>query len=195
MTVTYSEDFPKIAKLCKSKTCKECGLYLNQKPIFDYRKTSKVFWVGLSAVQFNEDEEKLPLSPLTRSGALIHSIENPFKEEITFYKTNLVKCVPLKDEKIRYPLEHEMNKCFPNFEQELDEMNPSLVFMLGKQVSTFVFKKLSEYIPVLDDSFNYSGYMIGQTKFIPIHHPSYILVYKRKYIDKYKENIQRIISE
>ena len=149
--------------------------------------------MGLSAVQFKEDEEKLPLSSLTRSGALIHSIETLFLGDVTFYKTNLVKCVPLKDDKIRYPSESEMNKCFSNFESELDEMNPSVVFLLGKQVANFALKKLSEYIPVLDDDFLYDSYMIGNTKFVPVHHPSYILVYKRKLIDQYIENIKKII--
>ena len=194
MTVTYSEDFALKTNLCKSKKCKECGLHLNQTPIFDQRKTSKIFWVGLSAVLFSDDEEKLPLSPLTRSGALIQSIENPFLGEITFYKTNLVKCVPLKNDKIRYPLDHEMEKCFINFEIELEELNPSTVFLLGKQVANFVFKKLTDHLPVLSEDFEYTSILVGQTRFVPIHHPSYILVYKRKFLDDYKQSIQRIID-
>ena len=195
MTVKYSQDLAPGKSLCKTKRCKECGLYLNQTPIFDHRKTSKIFWVGLSAVKFSEDEEKQPLSALTRSGALIHSIENPFIGEVSFYKTNLVKCVPLKNDKIRYPIEQEMDKCFPNFETELEELNPSTVFLLGKQVASFVLKKMSATSPILDDNFQYSSIKIGRTNFVPVHHSSFILVYKRKFLEQYKENIQRIITQ
>ncbi len=195
MTVKYSQDFAQRANLCKSKRCKECGLFLNQLPIFDEQKISNVFWVGLSAVQFQDDEEMQPLSPLTRSGALIHSIEAPYLDKISFYKTNIVKCVPLKEDKIRYPVEHEMEKCFPNFELELSELKPTTVFLLGKQVATFVLKKLSHAIPEFSQDFNYEPIKIGEVNFVPVHHPSFILVYKRKYIDSYIQNIQKLFMK
>lgn len=183
------------AKPCKSKVCKACGLYLNQAPVFDRRKKSNVFWVGLSAVRFKEGQQKLPLSPITPSGALIHQIEQPFKQRAAFYKTNLVKCVPLNEDKIRYPLEHEMEKCFPNFEWELERLNPTTVFLLGKQVSTFVLKKLSSYKPFFNDDFKYTPIKISEINFIPIHHPSYVLVYKRKRLDAYINSIQKFFPK
>jgi len=192
MAVKSSRDLAQKLKTCNVRVCQSCGLYLNQLPIFDRQVKSNVFWVGLSAVQFNDDEEKLPLSPLTRSGALIDEIENPLRDEIIFYKTNLVKCVPLKDEKIRYPLEHEMEKCFPNFDYELGKMQPSVVFLLGKQVASFVMKRLGINSVELPDNFDYSTFEISDITFVPIHHPSYMLVYKRKSINKYKQSIQDI---
>src|ERR1044071_1180094 len=106
-------------KLCK-KACKACGLAVYQGPVFDVVKKSHIFWVGLSAVRFEQGEQKLPLSPLTPSGRLIHSIETPFRTQFSFYKTNLVKCAPLRGDKMRYPVALEMEKCFPNFEWELE---------------------------------------------------------------------------
>lgn len=179
---------------CKSNTCKACGLYLNQLPATDKEKKSNIFWVGLSAVLFDEGIERLPLSPLTRTGNLITHIEKGFKKSNSFYKTNLVKCVPLKDDKIRYPLEHEMEKCFPNFEFELDVLKPKIVFLLGKQVSNFVLKQFSITEFTLDENFNYSSITIDNIQFIPVHHPSYILVYKRKLIEKYINSIQALFS-
>ena len=179
-------------KLCKSKICKACGLYLNQAPVLDKQKSSSVFWVGLSAVIFEDGQEKLPLSPLTASGALIHRIEAPFISDISFYKTNIVKCVPLNNNKIRYPLEHEMQKCFPNFQFELEQLSPNTVFLLGKQVSDFVLKKLAKCKPSFSDDFMYETYSVDGINFIPIHHPSYILVYKRKQLDKYINNVQEL---
>lgn len=169
---------------------------MNQYPIFDVRKISNVFWVGLSAVQFQDGEVKLPLSPSTRTGALVHSIEAPFSKYLSFYKTNLVKCVPMKASKIRYPLEHEMEKCFPNFEMEISDLNPSLVFLLGKQVSTFVLKKLGYGNNIcLDENFHYEPFEANNIAFVPIHHPSYVLVYKRKYLNKYASSIQNFFTE
>lgn len=188
--VKFSLDSGHKPQPCR-KTCKACGLYLNQLPVYDKLKKSSVFWVGLSAVQFDDGEEKLPLSPLTPSGSLIHAIEQPFLNQISFYKTNLVKCVPLKDDKIRYPLEHEMEKCFSNFEWELEKLEPTTVFLLGKQVATFIFKKLSDYKPTLSATFNYNSIEINGIDFVPIHHPSYVLIYKRKSVNRYIKNIQK----
>jgi uracil-DNA glycosylase len=192
MTVKSSLDSAQKLNPCRNKVCKACGLYLNQPPIFDKKVKSSVFWVGLSAVRFNEGEEMLPLSANTASGGLIHRIEQPFKERIVFYKTNLVKCVPLKEDRIRYPMEHEMEKCFPNFEWELDNLSPTTVFLLGKQVATFVLKKLSNHKAAFNDDFTYTPIRINEINFIPIHHPSYVLVYKRKNLDSYINNIQNI---
>lgn len=195
MTVKYSPDLNQKIKPCR-KVCKTCGLYLNQLPVLDFLKNSHIFWVGLSAVQFDEGIEQLPLSPTTRTGALISTIEETLKTEISFYKTNLVKCVPLKDDgKIRYPIEHEMEKCFPNFQFELDALKPSVVFLLGKQVATFVMKKMGVKAITFPENFKYKPIEINNTFFVPIHHPSYMLVYKRKQLNSYIKSIQSICRE
>lgn len=177
------------------KRCKACGLYLNQEPALDSHKLADVFWVGLSAVQFGEDEEKQPLAAHTRSGGLIEDVEKTLKHEFSFYRTNIVKCLPLQAGKIRYPLEHEMTKCFPNFEEELAMFHPSVVFLLGKQVATFVLKKFDIKSVTFDESFNYNPILIKDILFIPIHHPSYILVYKRKFITNYISKIRALIRK
>jgi len=179
----------------KIRPCKACGLYLNQLPALDNSKNPNIFWVGLSAVQFNDEDEKIPLTPNTRSGALIEKIEEPLRDDVTFYKTNLVKCLPLKDGKIRYPIENEMEKCFPNFEYELDILKPKFVFLLGKQVAAFVMNKLGIRNINLSELFEYETFEINGTLFIPIHHPSFILVYKRKFIPKYINSIQAVCEE
>ncbi|MDJ1502050.1 uracil-DNA glycosylase family protein [Xanthocytophaga agilis] len=177
----------------RSKLCNLCGLYLNQFPVLDKSKNPNVFWVGLSAVQFDEDQiTRQPLASDTRSGALIEAIENLLIDKISFYKTNLVKCLPLKEGKIRYPLEHEMEKCFPNLEIELNFFQPDIVFLLGKQVATFVLKKKGITNITLSDEFKYSSILINNITFIPIHHPSYIQVYKQSKKDLYIESIQKM---
>lgn len=177
-------------KICK-KSCKACGLSVFQSPVYEQLKFSDVFWVGLSAVMFKEEDEKLPLSSLTASGSLIHTIEQPFTHKMSFYKTNLVKCAPMEGSKLRYPLSHEMERCFPNFQWELEKLEPTTVFLLGKQVASFVLKKLSPHKPLFSENFNYASFEIGRINFIPIHHPSFILVYKRKSLTQYIENVRK----
>lgn len=197
MTVKFSLDLKEKIKPCTNKVCKACGLYLHQQPAYEKAETSHVFWVGLSAVLFEEGIVPQPLSPLTPSGSLIDTIENPLRQDIQFYKTNIVKCVPLNTEKgkIRYPFEHEMEKCFPNFEYEMEMLTPAVVFLLGKQTASFIMKKLGVRNICLADDFKYSSFNINGIHFIPIHHPSYILVYKRKEMNSYIKNIQSLCKK
>lgn len=193
MATTSSLTSPLQIKLCK-KACKSCGLDVYQGPVLDVAKRSHLFWVGLSAVAFDEKDEKLPLSPLTPSGSLVQSIEAPFLSQFSFYKTNLVKCAPINGNKIRYPLAHEMDKCFPNFNWELKHLNPRTVFLLGKQVGDFISKKMGAPKVSLRDDFSYTTFENAGIKFIPIHHPSFILVYKRKHLQAYIDSLQSIIE-
>lgn len=177
------------------RICKACGLYLNQLPVLDERKSSNIFWVGLSSVLITEEDEKIPLSKHTRSGALIGKIEEPFLDDITFYKTNVVKCLPLLNDKIRYPLKHEMEKCFPNLVDEIEALKPAIIFLLGKQVAQFVLGKHSYNSFTLNDDFKYESYLINDIVYIPVHHPSYILVYKRKFIENYINGISSFFKK
>lgn len=179
----------------KRRICKACGLYLNQLPVLDKQKKSNIFWVGLSSVLISDEDNKQPLAPNTKSGALINSIEKPFEDEISFYKTNVVKCLPLADNKIRYPLKHEMEKCYPNLVDEILALKPSIIFLLGKQVANFVLIKHSRKITNLSDDFNYEFIEINDILYVPVHHPSFILVYRRKLIENYKNGITKFFEE
>lgn len=181
----------------KLKHCRACGLYLNQYPALDETKESSIFWIGLSAVLFDESEHKAPLSADTRSGGLIAQIESRFVDEVSFYKTNLVKCLPLnaKTGKIRYPLKKEMSKCFPNLLSEIDTIKPKLIFLLGKQVSDFVLAEFNINTKKSPSDFEYHSYSFGNMKLIPIHHPSYVLVYKRKFVENYVSGISEHIQK
>ena len=135
----------------------------------------------------------MPLSTNTNSGKLINSIEF-FIPNVSFYKTNIVKCLPLEGERIRYPSKKEMETCFFHLENEIDSLNPRLVFLLGKQVSEFVLNKFGIKEFTLNDNFEYQSFEIGNISFVPIHHPSFILVYKRKKLQDYMNSIECIIK-
>lgn len=126
---------------------------------------------------------------------MVAEIEKPYRDELTFYKTNLVKCLPLKQDKIRYPLQHEMEKCYPNLENEIKELGPSVIFLLGKQVAGFVLGKLGIKSFELDENFNYRAFEVNNISYIPIHHPSFVLVYRRKHMGKYAKKIQKIVEK
>ncbi len=179
------------------RKCRACGLHLNQLPVIDETKMSNVFWVGLSSVLITNEEDQIPLSPSTKSGALIESIEKPYKQHLSFYKTNVVKCLPLSNlnNKIRYPLKNEMEKCYPNLEFEIKALRPSILFLLGKQVANFVLNKHSKKISSFDNEFDYKSFVLDGIHYVPIHHPSFMLVYKRSHIDRYKLGISKYFEE
>jgi DNA polymerase len=192
MTVRSSLDLDQNLRLISTKNCQACGLYRNQLPLFDDIQYAQVFWVGLSAVQIMGCHKGQPLSPETKSGALIEEIEKPLTNQLAFYKTNLVKCLPLNNGSIRYPKQGEMKKCSSKFDMELRALNPSLVFLLGKQVASFVFKRYLNKEAELDKTFNYQPHLYNGMYFVPVHHPSYMLIYKRKYMNDYIYGIRSL---
>jgi len=173
-------------------TCDNCDLCLNQKPLIQESNTADIFWVGLSAVK-TSDKKDIPLSNSTNSGKLIGLIENIIPDK-SFHKTNLVKCLPLKNEKIRYPTTKEMKKCFFNLEKEIDYLKPGFIFLLGKQVASFILKCYDIKDYSLNNEFVYDYFNINNSKVIPIHHPSFILIYKRKKLQQYTDGIKAVIN-
>lgn len=160
--------------------CRNCKLCENQLPLLDKTKACDIMWVGLSAKKVENVYINYPLESNTNSGKLIYEIENRNKN-MKYYKTNLVKCLPLdKKNKIRYPTKNEMEKCVNNLLIEINSMEPKIVFLLGNIVYSFV----NEYIK--------NNNMHLKSKLIKVEHPSYIYVYKRKNKEEY---IQGIIDE
>lgn len=88
-----------------------------------------------------------------------------------------------------------MEKCYPNLESETSELNPQVIFLLGKQVATFVLSKLGVSDFSLDENFKYKGFTIKGITYVPVHHPSFVLVYKRKQMSKYINQIRAIVKK
>lgn len=175
------------------RKCNRCGLCSNQKPLLDVEKKCQVIWVGLSAKKTVSDMEG-PLSPETNTGMLIQKIETTC-EKVTTYKTNLVKCLPLTDQqKLRYPNKREIDCCFEHLLSEINTMSPRIVFLLGEKVYSSVAKHLKiNFEKWVDFEYRYQEYQ--GIYYVPIHHPSYIYVYKRKKIDNYVEGVEKIINQ
>ncbi len=172
--------------------CRKCELHQHQAPLLDDTKPCQVFWVGLSAKKKTSKGEK-PLSPSTNSGSILCSVEERC-EGIGMYRTNLVKCLPLDETgKLRYPNKREMDLCLPNLRSEIDELSPQITFLLGGKVIDAIGKCYSLGFEKWRE-FDYTITKHKNTYFVPVHHPSYVYVYKRKRIDEYVDGLERVIS-
>jgi len=120
--------------------CQKCELHTNQKPLLDVIDECDVFWLGLSAKKVIDTECDVPLSSNTNSGKIISEIESKCIGT-TFYKSNVVKCLPIdKYGKLRYPTTKEMNICLGNFIIEKNYLKPKIVFLLGRKLPSVYLK-------------------------------------------------------
>lgn len=156
----------------KVENCNKCCLCQNQRPLLDKEDRCDVMWVGLSAKRVDDLNNSIPLGNDTNSGKIIELIEHELPD-LKFYKTNLVKCLPLdENNKLRYPTPKEMQDCINNLLIEIEILNPKTILVLGKLTFNFIEKYFIKN-------------NIDKGKIVYIEHPSYIYVYKRKYIDDY----------
>ncbi|MDA3836654.1 MAG: hypothetical protein PF542_03450 [Nanoarchaeota archaeon] len=174
-------------KLDKS-SCNLCGLHENQEPVLSEIEESDIMWVGISSQQNKKELVFNPLDGRTNSGKFVNLIESKLPK-VSFYKTNLVKCLPLDSKgKIRYPTTKEYTLCFNHLSEEISTVNPKIIILLGNSVSKFVCEKFNingeKYLPI-----RYKDKII-----VTIDHPSYIMIYKRKKIDEYIDTIIEIIK-
>ena len=187
-------DFINDNSFSKIRQCSMCSLCCIQKPLLDVPCQADVMWVGLSAVRVDNVMTARPLSSDTRSGGLVEEIESRLSD-LSFYRTNLVKCLPESQGKIRYPTAIEMKSCSPHLISEVDAISPSIVFMLGKQVAGHIFKQHGLDQPIFDKDFHYDGKLIGNTVYVPVHHPSFVLVYRRHDIKLYIDQICTVVRK
>lgn len=176
--------------------CRNCSLCNNQEPLLQthQRDNYLTFFVGLSAVQVECVDSEVPFSTSTRSGALLRGIGDTAHQD-SIYFTNVVKCLPLKDGKIRYPTKSEMESCFPNLEFELNAYNPQKLVLFGKQVANYVVKRLGASLNQEQPVEGVAFYSTERLSILAAPHPSYMLIYKRKNINWYTSTIKAFCSE
>ena len=172
--------------------CQACGLYCHQKPLTEPLKASPVICVGLSA-KLSSCKDEIPLDPRTISGNIILEIEKAIG--FSFYKTNLVKCVPLDEiDMLRYPEDDEIAHCIPHLKGEIEEVQPKVVLLLGNKVATGVAKHRNMPTPKFN-GYQYHTIEHNGVKYIAIQHPSYIYVYKRKEMKQYINAVANTIRK
>ena len=157
------------------------------------RRAADVFFTGLSAVPTAQVDQEEPFSASTRSGNLLREVASELTS-VRVYYTNLVKCLPLRDDKIRYPLRSELELCFSNYKAELTQLVPSKVVLFGKQVSGFIAEKLKLRFEPSKGDFDFPVARRGTVEYLSAFHPSYVLVYKRRKLDLYKQRIAAFLE-
>lgn len=156
-----------------------------------------VLWVGLSEKKTDSGTEFVPLNSETTSGKLLSEVESSV-EKVNFIRTNLVKMAPLNtSNKLRYPTKQECEDYYGVLENEIQNNSPRIVFLLGKQVSEFVLRKVTgdkKYKIVFFEGFRYGAIEKDGVSYIGIHHPSHIAVYKRKEKDLYVQALIDLVN-
>lgn len=65
---------------------------------------------------------------------------------------------------------------------EIEIVKPKFIFLLGKKVYNFIIKYIKQNNIKIDAKIYY------------LEHPSYIYIYKRKYIDNYIDKVKKCIK-
>ena len=173
--------------------CQKCPLSAHQPPLLDSTCECDVMWIGLSAKPVNDFNFDIPLSKNTKSGEIIYEIESR-NDNCRFYKTNIVKCLPLDNNgKLRYPSVEEMNICIQNLLIEIKLLKPKIVVLLGRKVIESISQNLHTHFDKFSN-YDYEIIKFRELFFIPIHHPSYIYVYKRQFKEQYISSITHQIQ-
>ena len=169
-----------------------CPCY-NKNKIYTIVPTNcDVMWVGISLKKNMNISDAL--NPAFASGNLLYKIEEK-NTKLTYYRTNIIKCAPInKNNKLRYPTYQEMENCYPTLLEEINIAKPKFVFLLGSLVAKFVFDKLNISHSLLPKDYNYIVKDIEGIKYVAIHHPSYINVYKRNSENEYIKAVSKLME-
>jgi len=178
-------------------SCRECGIRKNQQPIVD-------------KVPFNDNlimcvdfaAHKLPEKEMTDSGSgkcfPIKELLRPAMEEMEkngydFYYTYLLKCVPLLNGMIRKPFSYELRNCFRHLCEEIDELQPKAVLLLGHNT----------YLPVLSllglrfkkwNGVYFDIYWHKEIGYIPVSHPAMLEKSRPHQYEIYIEGINNVLQ-
>ena len=151
-----------------------------------------VYIVGLSVKPDCEH-----LDPETKTGHVVQQIINRLPSA-KIIRTNLVRTPPLnKDGKLRYPSESEMALGWDELKSELHQTGYQLLVALGYQVSSFLRSQMGirPTRSQLPPDFSYRDHVPSSlSPILTVHHPSFVLIYRRKHLENYINNVVGSIS-
>ena len=132
----------------------------------------KILFVGLSNKPGAE-----PFDSKTNSGKVLDKIISSLNHEC--FKRNLVNYAPLNEcNKLRYPTKDEVIESLNDFVSYVEKLRPDLIISFGNITST-----------ALRNIDNIKNIILYEK------HPSYIYVYKRRYLDEYIINIIQKVAD
>lgn len=152
------------------QNCKACSLCENRNKIVfsDGCDNAPVMFIG-EAPGKNEDETGIPF--IGRAGQLLRKylFECGFKNN-DFYIANTIKCRPPENRK---PTKEEKKACEKFLNSQIELVNPKYIVLVGSTaLESFILDKKLTITKARGQIFE-----IGNRKFIPIFHPSYLLRY------------------
>ncbi len=151
-----------------------------------------VMWVGIS-----DKPATSPLAATTATGKVVAQMERELAG-LHFHKTNLVKYAPLDaNGRLRHPTKEEMAEGADSLQLELDQVQPRIIVTLGAAVSKVVVERIARTgrFTGLGNSFTYAPRLGGGFLVLPVHHPSFVLIYRRKKLQAYIRSICRWIAD
>lgn len=166
--------------------CNKCQECLNQKILLDFQNNADIMIIGLSA-RIKKYEDEIPLDSRTRSGKIIDAFENIAQKHcMSVYRTNLAKCAPIDSEKrLRYPNDKEINACFEKLTDEINNIAPKLIILLGNIVrESFQTNFNINICKPKENSLQVVKW--NNINIISIYHPSYIKRSKNRELRYYK---------
>jgi DNA polymerase len=124
--------------MIKIKDCKKCSLCKTRKNIVlgEGSKTSKILFLGEAPGR----QEDLQAKPFVGSaGKFLNEIlrEAGLKRE-NIYITNIVKCRPPGN---RAPRNDEIKACAPYLEEQIKELKPKIIVLLGNSAARALLDK------------------------------------------------------
>lgn len=175
-------------KATEALQCNSCTITSQTVSAPNSSEHPHVMFIGISGKSVR-GKDLDPLSGDSRSGSILTPLLTNFGESF-FYKTNLVKCHPTDfSGKTRYPSNLEIDNCKPHTIDEINLIKPRIVFLLGKIVAENLLFTLTTSNSITF----YSPTIHLGVAYFPIHHPSYISIYKRKHIHEYITKLSHAI--
>jgi len=152
--------------------------------------TPAVLFVGLSAKPATS-----ALCHGTNTGNVISAIESAIQPLRTL-RTNLVREPPLNQcGKLRYPNAEEKSAGLQALFGEIGTLRPAVVVALGVEVSRVILRGMcgDQSFSGFGNSYDYSVAAVGRIRVIPVHHPSFVCIYRRKTLDSYTKAVADVV--
>lgn len=162
--------------------CRKCTISYNNNftPCPREGDRNDILFIG-EAPGHTENKKKVPF--VGKAGQFLRKYIHAYKLTDFSSMTNVVKCQPLHN---RDPRKDEIDNCKEFLYNDLKEVKPKLIILVGKIALEFF---LGRDVNIIKAYIN-KPFVIGETIVFPIYHPSYIL--RSELDDDYCESFNQI---
>jgi DNA polymerase len=165
------EELEKVRQKCLN--CEKCSLSLTRTNLVfsDGIPNRKLMLIG-EAPGFWEDKKGLPF--VGKAGQLLDKIlaSVGLSRNKDIYICNTIKCRPPEN---RNPLPEEKLACKEYLDAQLQIIHPQILLLCGGVAVQSILGNVGGITKVRGKWFEGEQYGLGQTKIMPIFHPSYLL--------------------